>query len=502
MDRNRVTDGPRLHAGWATGKAGLLPEFHVRPRRRAFAVPKARWIAGIAASLALVLPLAAPANAAVPSTLTDPGSPEVLYSVTPGVGSTTGTSTCSPDDSGTFTFHSTGITYGPYPGTFTEDGTVIVGTGPSPTGPGNAPHDVTGFSATFTIESGATVITGTKSFAPTGEYSAGSSGRCSTGLVGTFFDQSFALVNVTYQATITQPGSPPSVDQGSGGANISIPGSTSQAQPSFGSLYEDFFSAAIATVSATLPAGGGTVSTGLDATAAVPVQTTVNFPTSGTVSITEYPQTTTPPPSSYSFFRTEVVIQTTPTPYNGPAFTVELRIDLATLTAQGLDETTVQIARDGAVLSSCADTPVPCVSTRTVDAITSDAVITVLTDHASHWNRAKHLPFNFTGFFAPIKTFPLMTTATAGTVVPYKFSLGGEQGLGAVASAKYGVTDCGSFDPPASLVTAPGALSYNATTGRYTFGWRTTKAMAGSCVQFVLRLSDGTPHLANVKLTR
>lgn len=60
--------------------------------------------------------------------------------------------TCQPDGSGTLTYTASGIAFGPYPGTFEETGSVTYG--PSST--------ITAFSATFTISSSGTTVTGTK----------------------------------------------------------------------------------------------------------------------------------------------------------------------------------------------------------------------------------------------------------------------------------------------------------------------------------------------------
>ena len=56
---------------------------------------------------------------------------------------------------------------------------------------------------------------------------------------------------------------------------------------------------------------------------------------------------------------------------------------------------------------------------------------------------------------------------------------------------------------PCSVTTndwsdAAGSLSYNAGPDRYTFGWATDKAWAGSCRELLLTLRDGTTHAAYV----
>jgi hypothetical protein len=41
------------------------------------------------------------------------------------------------------------------------------------------------------------------------------------------------------------------------------------------------------------------------------------------------------------------------------------------------------------------------------------------------------------------------------------------------------------------------SLSYDDTTGQYSYVWKTEKAWAGTCRQLVVRLSDGTDHVAS-----
>ena len=45
-------------------------------------------------------------------------------------------------------------------------------------------------------------------------------------------------------------------------------------------------------------------------------------------------------------------------------------------------------------------------------------------------------------------------------------------------------------------------LSYDAASDTYTYLWKTSKAWAGTCRQFNVRLDDGTEHKANFKVVR
>ena len=49
-------------------------------------------------------------------------------------------------------------------------------------------------------------------------------------------------------------------------------------------------------------------------------------------------------------------------------------------------------------------------------------------------------------------------------------------------------------------VTAGGSsLTYDAQSDTYTYVWKTSAGWAGSCRQFVLRLTDGSSHVASFK---
>jgi hypothetical protein len=173
---------------------------------------------------ATTLPRALPSAPPQPLNLTG----EFLYSVD----ASAGTASCNADGSGTITYQSTGTASGPYPGTFSEQGTVTIGPAPGGVPSPGVESPVTGFSATFVIVSGSTTITGAKSFAPTGPVSPGA--QCSASIVGL----SYARTNVHYFATLGRPGAPYN-DLGNGQVTVSFP-PTGGPQGSF--MDEDFTS--------------------------------------------------------------------------------------------------------------------------------------------------------------------------------------------------------------------------------------------------------------------
>jgi len=110
--------------------------------------------------------------------------------------------------------------------------------------------------------------------------------------------------------------------------------------------------------------------------------------------------------------------------------------------------------------------------------------------------------YNFSGFFQPVDNQPTLNAVKAGQSVPVKFALGGNQGLSIFAAGypKSQQITCGggAVDDIEQTVTAgSSSLSYDATTQQYTYVWKTDTTWAGTCRQLLVRLADGTDHLAN-----
>ena len=113
--------------------------------------------------------------------------------------------------------------------------------------------------------------------------------------------------------------------------------------------------------------------------------------------------------------------------------------------------------------------------------------------------------FNFAGFFAPVDNLPTLNVATAGSAIPVKFGPGGNQGLnifapGYPASSQIACDAHAPGDEIEQTVNAGGSsLSYDQTTDRYSYIWKTDKAWKGTCRPLVVRLSDGTDHFAKFR---
>jgi hypothetical protein len=114
--------------------------------------------------------------------------------------------------------------------------------------------------------------------------------------------------------------------------------------------------------------------------------------------------------------------------------------------------------------------------------------------------------FNFAGFFKPIENLPTFNQVDAGRAVPVKFTLGGYQGLGILATGwpRSQPIPCSSTAPvdgvEETLTAGSSSLQWDGL--QYIYVWKTEKVWTGTCRQLVVRLVDGTSHYANFKLTR
>ena len=116
--------------------------------------------------------------------------------------------------------------------------------------------------------------------------------------------------------------------------------------------------------------------------------------------------------------------------------------------------------------------------------------------------------FNFTGFFQPVDNTPTFNVVNAGRGIPVKFSLNGDQGLNILAagyplSQRITCPDSPAVDIVEQTVTAStSGLTYDAATDIYTYTWKTERSWAGTCRQLIVRLSDGTDHVALFRFIR
>jgi hypothetical protein len=116
--------------------------------------------------------------------------------------------------------------------------------------------------------------------------------------------------------------------------------------------------------------------------------------------------------------------------------------------------------------------------------------------------------FTFSGFFAPVDNAPVLNTAKAGSAIPVKFSLNGNQGLN-IFAAGYPLAQQMACDPGApldaiteTLTAGQSSLSYDPATDKYTYVWKTDKGWANTCRQLTMRLTDGSSHTANFRFSK
>lgn len=111
--------------------------------------------------------------------------------------------------------------------------------------------------------------------------------------------------------------------------------------------------------------------------------------------------------------------------------------------------------------------------------------------------------YQFSGFFQPISNLPTVNSVKAGSGVPIKFSLNGNQGMNIVAagspySQSMNCSDSTLVDDVSETITAgSSSLTYDPTSDQYIYVWKTDSPWAGTCRQLNVKLGDGTSHIAN-----
>ena len=114
----------------------------------------------------------------------------------------------------------------------------------------------------------------------------------------------------------------------------------------------------------------------------------------------------------------------------------------------------------------------------------------------------------FRGFLWPVKNPPVMNIRRAGRIVLMRFSLGDDRGLGIIAPG-YPKTAPLNCNPPPPVPpesnddedgsSFPSGLYYIRLLKQYIYVWKTDPAWAGTCKQFILKLTDGSEHVANFR---
>ena len=126
----------------------------------------------------------------------------------------------------------------------------------------------------------------------------------------------------------------------------------------------------------------------------------------------------------------------------------------------------------------------------------------------TEYNASVGVIYPFSGFIGSIDAPPTFNVVKAGAAVPAKFNLGGNQGLAILAAGypKSQPIQCNASSPadPIEETVSAGnsSLTYDASSGQYTYIWKTEKAWANSCRLMTLRLADGAEYTALFQFTR
>ena len=118
------------------------------------------------------------------------------------------------------------------------------------------------------------------------------------------------------------------------------------------------------------------------------------------------------------------------------------------------------------------------------------------------WTSQDAWLFDFNGFFQPVDNLPTYNKVKAGSSVPVKFSLSGDQGLDIMAdgypkSQEIACDTGGVIDDIEETSTAGNSsLSYDPEIDQYNYIWKTEKTWAGTCRQLVVMFIDGAEYYA------
>ncbi|HUF96971.1 MAG TPA: PxKF domain-containing protein, partial [Ilumatobacter sp.] len=110
----------------------------------------------------------------------------------------------------------------------------------------------------------------------------------------------------------------------------------------------------------------------------------------------------------------------------------------------------------------------------------------------------------FEGFYAPVDNLPTINTVKAGSNIPlkFKFCSDGRLAIFANGSPTSSAHSCGTGSTAAVEETSPpgaNTLSFDASSQRYHYNWKTERSWAGQCRTLTFPLIDGTVVSAEFK---
>jgi len=112
----------------------------------------------------------------------------------------------------------------------------------------------------------------------------------------------------------------------------------------------------------------------------------------------------------------------------------------------------------------------------------------------------------FSGFFSPVDNLPIVNSAKAGQAIPVKWRITDADGLPVSDPASFKdlvsySINCSNLsgDPTSAIeeyAAGSSGLQYSGD-GYWQFNWKTPKTYAGQCRAMMLKLGDGSTHVAD-----
>jgi hypothetical protein len=150
--------------------------------------------------------------------------------------------------------------------------------------------------------------------------------------------------------------------------------------------------------------------------------------------------------------------------------------------------------------ATCSGTPAngAALDTGSLGTKTITVTATDVVGHTFTLTRTYQVVFAFQGFFSPVMNPPALNARNAGSVIPMKFSLGGNQGLNIFASGfpKSQQINCRTkalMGSAVSTTAQPPGLKFIASSNSYEYLWATDAKWKGTCRAFFLGLKDRPP---------
>jgi hypothetical protein len=189
---------------------------------------------------------------------------------------------------------------------------------------------------------------------------------------------------------------------------------------------------------------------------------------------------------------------------------------------------TFTLGSTGTVTAGVADElsgPASATASSPVDTATVGQKTVTISGHDNAGNRGSvictyNVDYKWSGFFQPIDVVngdaSVSTTSDrtawnsvkAGSAIPVKFSLNGNQGLNILAAGSpiSNSVKCpgstASYDLIETLAGTTSGLKYDSVADQYNYTWKTSSALAGTCQRLEVKLVDGTSHYAFFKFTK